>query len=108
MRVIVDQQLPPLLAGWFRGQGLDAVHVRELSMSSAPDADIWAEAARDDAVILSRDEDFVGLTRVGGARLVWIRVGNCSNATLLATIETNWPTILTRLEDGERLVELRS
>jgi predicted nuclease of predicted toxin-antitoxin system len=108
VRIIIDQQLPPLLAGWFRDQGLDAVHVRELGMSSAPDTDIWAEAARDDAVILSRDEDFVGLTRAGGARLVWIRVGNCSNTTLLAMIEANWPTILTRLEDGERLVELRS
>jgi len=108
VRIIVDQQLPPVLAGWFRDQGMDAVHVRDLGLSAAPDEAIRVEAARDDAVILSRDEDFVGLTRAGGARLVWIRLGNCSNATLLAMIEANWPTILTRLEDGERLVELRS
>lgn len=77
-------------------------------MSAAPDEAIWAEAARDDAVVISRDEDFVRLTRSGGARLVWLRVGNCSNVTLLAMIEANWSTILKRLEDGERLVELRS
>ncbi len=77
-------------------------------MSAAPDAAIWAEAARDDAVVLSRDEDFVGLTRAGSARLVWIRIGNCANATLLAAVEANWPAIRRRLEDGERLVELRS
>ncbi len=77
-------------------------------MSSAPDADIWAEAARDDAVILSRDEDFVRLTRAGGARLVWIRVGNCSNPTLLAVIADNWPIIHEKLQAGERLVELRA
>ncbi|WP_425992586.1 DUF5615 family PIN-like protein [Brevundimonas sp. TWP2-3-2] len=108
MRIIVDQQLPPVLANWFRDQGIDAVHVRDLGMTTASDETIWAEAARDDAVILSRDEDFLGLTRAGGARLVWIRIGNCTNATLLAAIEANWSTIHQRLEAGERLVELRS
>ena len=108
MRIIVDQQLPPILADWFRDQGMDAIHVRDLGMTAAPDGTIWAEATRDDAVVLSRDEDFVSLTRTGGARLVWIRIGNCANATLLAVIEANWPAIRRRLEDGERLVELRS
>lgn len=109
MRLIVDQQLPPKLAAWFRDQGIDAAHVRELGLTSAPDAAIWAEAARDDAVILSRDEDFVTLLQDrGGARLVWIRIGNCTNPALLETIESSWLAIEQQLSDGERLVELRS
>lgn len=107
MRIIVDQQLPPILAGWFRDQGLDAVHVRELGMAATPDHAIWAEAVREAAVVVSRDDDFVGLVRGGGAQLVWVRIGNCSNATLLEAIEANWSRIRQRLEDGERLVELR-
>lgn len=108
MRLIVDQQLPPVLAGWFRDQGLDAAHVRELGLSDAPDTAIWAEAARDDAVVISRDEDFLTLWHGrGGARLVWVRLGNCANATLLATIQTHWPAISQRLSDGDRLIELR-
>ena len=108
MRIIIDQQLPPLLAGWFRDQGLDAAHVRELGMSSAPDADIWAEATTDNAVVISRDEGFVARVRSGGARLVWIRIGNCANPTLLAVIADNWPRIHEKLQAGERLVELRA
>ncbi len=108
MKIIVDHQLPPLLAEWFRAQGLDAVHVRELGMSAAPDSDIWAEASRDNAVVISRDEDFVARVRSGGARLVWIRIGNCTNPTLLAAIEENWPAIQDKLQGGERLVELRA
>ena len=109
MRLIVDQQLPPLLATWFQDQGLDAAHVRDLGLSAAADTDIWAEAALDDAVVVSRDEDFVNLLRDrGGARLVWIRIGNCTNPTLLAMIQSNWPTIAQRLADGDRLIELRS
>ena len=109
MRLIVDQQLPPILAAWFRHRGVDAFHVRELGLTTASDANIWDEAARDDAVVISRDEDFVTLLRDrGGARLVWIRIGNCTNPDLLATIEGSWSEIEQRLTDGERLVELRS
>ena len=109
MRLIVDQQLPPLLADWFRDQGVDAFHVRDLGLTGAADTAIWTEAMRDDAVVVSRDEDFVRLLRDrAGARLVWIRVGNCTNAALLAMIETNWLAIRQRLADGDRLIELRS
>jgi predicted nuclease of predicted toxin-antitoxin system len=107
VRIIIDQQLPPLLVSWFRSRGLAAVHVRDLGMSAAPDAEIWAEATRDDAVVISRDEDFVARVRSGGARLVWVRLGNCANPALLSAIETSWAAITRRLEDGERLVELR-
>jgi predicted nuclease of predicted toxin-antitoxin system len=109
VRLIVDQQLPPILAAWFRDQGVDAFHVRELDLTGAADLAIWADAMHDDAVVVSRDEDFVKLLRDrGGARLVWIRVGNCTNANLLAMIEGNWPAIEQRLSDGDRLIELRS
>jgi predicted nuclease of predicted toxin-antitoxin system len=94
VRLIVDQQLPPKLAAWFRDHGVDAAHVRELDLTGASDTAIWAEASRDDAVVISRDEDFGKLLRDrGGARLVWIRIGNCTNAALLATIEMNWSAI---------------
>lgn len=109
MRLIVDQQLPPILATWFQDRGIDAFHVRELDLTGAADTVIWAEAARDDAVVISRDEDFVNLLRDrGGARLVWVRIGNCTNTTLLAMIEANWPAIELRLAAGDRLIELRS
>lgn len=108
MRLIVDQQLPPVLAAWFRDQGVDAVHVRDLDLTGAADTAIWAEAVRDNAVVVSRDEDFVTLLHGrGGARLVWIRIGNCTNPALLVKVQTSWPAIERRLADGDRLIELR-
>jgi len=108
VRFLVDQQLPPLLAERLRAGGHDAVHVRDLGLSAAADTAIWNEARRDNAVVISRDEDFVALTRrPGGARVVWVRLGNCTNASLLAAIEANWTAILGRLEAGEAFVELR-
>ena len=108
MRFVVDQQLPPRLAEMLRTRGYDAIHVRDLGLSAAADRAIWAEARRDDAVVISRDEDFVALTRSPGvARLIWIRLGNCTNADLLARITASWDDIHSRLDAGEGLVELR-
>jgi hypothetical protein len=38
---------------------------------------------------------------------VWIRKGNCSNAALMTWLEPLWPETVKRLEQGERLIELR-
>lgn len=108
MRFLIDQQLPPVLAETLRAAGHDAVHVRDLGLSAAADTAIWNEARRDNAVVIRRDEDFVALTRSpGGARVIWIRLGNCTNASLLAAIEASWTEILGRLGAGDTLVELR-
>jgi predicted nuclease of predicted toxin-antitoxin system len=108
VKVIIDQQLPPALAAWLRNQGLDAAHVRDVNLSRAPDREILAWAERDQAVIVSRDEDFVHMIRESAdARLVWVRLGNCANADLIAAVGKAWPEIASRLAAGERLVELR-
>jgi hypothetical protein len=39
--------------------------------------------------------------------LLWIRKGNCSNKALMTWLEPLWSETLRRLEQGERLIELR-
>ncbi len=108
MRFIVDQQLPPLLADWLTEQGYSAVHVQDIALDNSRDGLIWLEAMRDNAIVVSRDEDFVKLVRdPGGARLLWVRVGNCDNPTLLETFARNWPFVLTRLDMMDTMIELR-
>jgi predicted nuclease of predicted toxin-antitoxin system len=108
VRLVIDQQLPPVLAEWLRGQGLDAWHVRELGLKDRPDHDIWINALQDDGVIVSRDSDFANFARQGaGGRLVWLRIGNCSNPDLIAVFERLWPAIAERLDAGEGLIEVR-
>jgi len=108
VRIIVDQQLPVVLAEWLRSSGHQAVHVREIGLKDASDVGIWTEARRDGAVVVSRDEDFVQLTRnPGGARLIWVRLGNCSNPALLDAVRNAWPELSARIASGEVLVEPR-
>ena len=62
------------------------------------------------SVIISKDEDFVDrwLLSREPLPLLWIRKGNCSNRALLSWLQPLWPDALRRLEQGERLVELRA
>lgn len=108
MKFLIDQQLPPLLAEWLRQEGFEASHVRELGLSTASDAAIWKAAIRMDAVVVTKDEDFIRFHHGSGeARVVWVRMGNCSNLDLIARVQSLWPAVLERLRLGDRLVQLR-
>jgi predicted nuclease of predicted toxin-antitoxin system len=82
--------------------------VLALDLGQAPDMAIWARAASLGAVIVSKDEDFARLTllRPEPVAVVWLRLGNCRTATLLATMERVWPEIVRQLEAGDRLIEV--
>ena len=109
MNFLIDAQLPPALARWIAEQGHNAVHVFDLGLHTATDTVIWEEARKRNAVILSKDEDFVDrwLLKPQGVTLVWIRKGNCSNKVLVDWLMPLWPNILTRLAQGEKLIEIR-
>jgi predicted nuclease of predicted toxin-antitoxin system len=109
LKFLVDAQLPPGLAHWISRHGHDATHVFDLGLQSAGDAAIWERAHQDNAIIVSKDEDFVDrwLLSEAPVPLIWIRKGNCSNRVLIAWFEPLWPETLKRLEQGERFIELR-
>jgi len=89
-------------------QGHDAAHIKELGMLHAEDADIWREAGARGAIIVSKDEDFSVIVRSQpGPQVVWVRVGNCGNDALLARIADVWPSLITELQAGVRLIEVR-
>lgn len=52
-----------------RGQGHDAVHLRERGLQRAPDHDIFALAATEGRIILTFDLDFAEIAAAAGASL---------------------------------------
>lgn len=109
MKFLVDAQLPPALARWIGDHGHQATHVFELGFHTADDPLIWQRAAVEQVVIVSKDEDFVDHWLVSNqpVPLIWVRKGNCSNRVLVAWLEPLWPDVVRRLEQGEKLIELR-
>ncbi len=109
MRFVVDAQLPPLLARWLREQGHEAQHVVDIQLAAADDGAIWSHCCAVAAVLLTKDDDFVGLkarTPLGPA-VCWLRVGNSTNPALIDWFSKVFPQIVTAIEAGESLIEVR-
>ncbi len=109
MKFLVDAQLPPALARWLVAQGSEAQHVEELGLRDAEDREIWTEAMKLNAIIVTKDEDFA--VRAGrepfSPVIVWLRIGNATNRVLLQWLEPRWGQVVTLLTAGHRLIEVR-
>jgi predicted nuclease of predicted toxin-antitoxin system len=96
------------LARWIAAKGHEAQHVAELGMAGASDAAIWEKAIELKSVIISKDEDFIPMTRTGGGpQIVWVTSGNTSKNALLGIMEKAFPQIAEALESGAQIVEVR-
>lgn len=67
MKLLLDQGLPLSAAALLRDKGIDTIHVGEISMSEAEDADI-IQRARDEAhIVATLDADFHTLLALNAA-----------------------------------------
>ena len=108
MRFLIDAQLPPGLARWLAAQGYPSEHVDDLGLGAAPDGEIEARARETRAVIWSKDAGFADRARrSAGLQVVWLRIGNTTNASLRARLAPHLAVIVAALQNGETLVEVR-
>jgi len=109
VKFLVDAQLPPALARGLREVGYNVQAVRELGLREAEDDTIWDYALANQAVIITKDQDFADrlLSSRTAPIIVWLRIGNTSNRALLAWLLPLWPDILSRIQSGDKLIEVR-
>ena len=109
MKLLVDHQLPAILAAHLRRYGHDCTHVADLGLSEAADVVIWDQATREGAVLVSKDEDFLILVSrpTNTGQLVWVRLGNCRNAALLVAFDRVHDEMVTALAAGRRVFEVK-
>ncbi len=88
MRLLFDQNLSRTLVGGLRDVFPESRHVTEFDLDTATDREIWDYAGEHDYVIASKDSDFRQLAFLHGPppKVVWLRVGNASTATILQTL----------------------
>jgi len=107
-RFLVDAQLPPALARKLTVLKHESAHVLDVGLLDAHDGEIWDFALAHGMVILTKDEDFAIRASVSktSPTIVWVRIGNCPNAKLLAWFEHELPTVVAALAAENRLVEI--
>ena len=111
MKLWLDAQLPPLLAPWINDQRweLQAIAVREVGMRDASDPEIFRAARDAGVVVMTKDRDFMRLLDEQGPppQVIWLRVGNCSNASLQKVLATTLHRAMDHLMEGEPWLEIR-
>ena len=109
MTLWLDAQLPPQLANWIQQTlSIHAIALRDLGLRDATDSAIFDAAKKANAVLISKDSDFVELVMRHGAppKLIWLTCGNVSNAALQTLFNARLREAIQLLEGSEAIVEL--
>ena len=109
MKFLIDAQLPPGLTQWLKERGHEAQHVEEVGLRNADDSEIWNRALTDSFIIITKDEDFVerAAHSKNSPRIVWLRIGNTTNAALKQWLITRFANVEELLNHGDALIEVR-
>jgi predicted nuclease of predicted toxin-antitoxin system len=110
MTLLIDNQLPVALARFISDSGWPCFHVRDVGLDSAHDAEIWNYSIKNQMTIVTKDEDFQAMANRQGSippQIVWVRIGNCRKAQLLASFAKILPLLKVELATGVSVVELR-
>lgn len=109
-KLVLDAQLPPGLAVWLEGfTGIPCFSTHFLGISNASDEVIFSWAQKNDAIIITKDIDFLRLQDRLGAppKVIWIRSGNTSRAELRLLLENNIIQAIRFLETND-MVEIQA
>ncbi len=108
MKFLIDNALSPQIASGLVQAGYDAIHVRDLNMSTSSDIDIFDLAIIEQRVIISADTDFGTLLSLRSEKfpsVILFRRGISHVPQIqLSILLLNLPNILDLLEQGSIII----
>jgi predicted nuclease of predicted toxin-antitoxin system len=99
LKLLVDENLAPRLAGDLADLFPGSIHVSAAELGSAPDVVIWEYAKAHRLNFLTKDKDFASMSITLGAppQVILLQTGNCSTAEIERLVRDN----AVRLSDFE-------
>ncbi|HKR23529.1 MAG TPA: DUF5615 family PIN-like protein [Pyrinomonadaceae bacterium] len=111
MRIWIDAQMSPAIATWINSNyAVSAVAIRDLGLRDAEDKEIFEAAKQQNAVVMTKDSDFVLLLDKLGPppQVIWVTCGNTSNTRLKEVLTNTLPKAIDLLNSGEKLIEINA
>ncbi|MBW3542644.1 MAG: DUF5615 family PIN-like protein [Planctomycetes bacterium] len=96
MKLLFDQNLSHRLTAQLAVDYPGSVHVRDFNLASADDQDVWDCARVNGFAIASKDADFEQRAMLYGhpPKVIWIRTGNCSTASIATLLKSRQGDLL--------------
>ena len=107
----IDAQMSPAIAVWITANfPVTCLAVRDVGLRDAEDREIFLEARKQSAIVMTKDSDFITLQNELGAppKIIWITCGNTSNARLKEILKPTLADAIKLLNAGEDLVEINA
>jgi predicted nuclease of predicted toxin-antitoxin system len=95
VRFLLDENLSEQLVRTLAPRFPNSLHARGLGLGGAPDLALWDRAVAEDCTFVTKDEDFVKLSVLRGPppKVVWLNIGNVSNAVVTSVLLGHAPDI---------------
>ena len=109
MIIWLDAHLSPAIASWLSLEfSVSAIAVRDVGLRDAKDQEIFTAAKQANAVIMTKDIDFVHLVEKYGIppQVILLTCGNTSNAQLKQIFRRSFDRTIEWLQKGEPVVEI--
>jgi len=106
-RILLDENLPRGLANALRQTGLVCHHVEDLGLLATDDRQILQWAEENNAVVMTKDSDFVNLhTMLGIGRVCLAKIGNLPRAQTIETLVVYSGVLAEFLGSGDTILVL--
>jgi len=109
MTIWLDAQLSPAITAWIsREFSVPAVAVCDLGLRNARDRQIFSAARKANAVVMTKDADFVRLVEQSGPppQVILLACGNTSNSQLKQILKRTFVQTMEWIRKGEPVVEI--
>ena len=91
MKLFFDQNLSPKLVNRLADLFGGSEHVQSVGLDCAGDDQIWEYARLNGFAIVTKDEDYNNLSVIRGSppKVIWLQLGNCSTAQVVAVFRAH-------------------
>ena len=108
MKLLLDAQLSPFITHWIEANfEVECISFHHLNWQTTEDEEAFLKAKEMDALVVTKDEDFIGLLKKHKAppKIIWLTCGNTSNNRLKEILSSNLNEALELLQSND-LVEI--
>ena len=111
MIVWLDALLSPLIALWIEFKfNIPTFALRDIDLRDANDLEIFMEVRKAEAIIITKDSDFINLVTLYGSppKIILLTCGNTSHDRLKEILSLYLNSALKLLDSGESIIEINN